>query len=307
MALLGRDTSVTGPFPKGVLLLETLKGQEELGRTYKFELGLLSKEPDLDPTDVLGKPLAVCIRLNTGKERFFHGIVTRFHKGGATQLHTRYMAEIRPMPSLFDFTSDCRIFNDPAQDALSIVKAVLAKRGLTDVESGSIQDHTYYAREFCVQYRESDLNFVQRLLEEEGIYFFFKHEESKHTVVFADSITAHETVDGYESILYTAKERRVAGSEEHFWGLKVQRGLSPRRPPGLRGSAPPPPRPRQPRFGQATAEDLLTGHEFEHYDYPGGLSKPEEAQQEATARTRVARVVHIGIDVEGRSEKHRVV
>ncbi len=139
MALLGRDTSVTGPFPKGVLLLETLKGQEELGRPYKFELGLLSKEPDLDPADVLGKPLAVCIQLNTGKERFFHGIVTRFHKGGATQLHTRYAAEIRPMLSLFDFTSDCRIFNDPAQDALSIVKAVLAKRGLTDVESGAIQ------------------------------------------------------------------------------------------------------------------------------------------------------------------------
>ena len=299
MALLGRDTSVTGPFPKGVLLLETLKGQEELGRPYKFDLGLLSKEPDLDPADVLGKPLAVCIQLGTGKERFFHGIVTRFSKGGATQLHTRYAAEIRPMLSLFDFAFDCRIFNDSAQDALSIVKAVLAKRGLTNVESGSIQDHTYYAREFCVQYRESDLNFVQRLLEEEGIYFLFKHEESKHTLVFADSITAHETADGYESILYTAKERRVAGSEEHFWGLQVRRALYPGRHTVLSGYDPTQMRPRQPRFGQATAEDLVTGHEFEHYDSPGGLSKPEEAQQEATARTRVGRVVHTGIDVEG--------
>src|ERR1017187_215632 len=299
MALLGRDTSVTGPFPKGVLLLETLKGQEELGRPYKFDLGLLSKEPDLDPADVLGKPLAVCIQLGTGKERFFHGIVTRFSKGGATQLHTRYAAEIRPMLSLFDFAFDCRIFNDSAQDALSIVKAVLAKRGLTNVESGSIQDHTYYAREFCVQYRESDLNFVQRLLEEEGIYFLFKHEESKHTLVFADSITAHETADGYESILYTAKERRVAGSQEHFWGLQVRRALYPGRHTVLSGYDPTQMRPRQPRFGQATAEDLVTGHEFEHYDSPGGLSKPEEAQQEATARTRVGRVVHTGIDVEG--------
>ncbi len=299
MALLGRDTWVTGPFPKGVLLLETLKGREELGRPYKFELGLLSKEPDLDPADVLGKPLAVCIQLNTGKERFFHGIVTGFHKGGATQLHTRYAAELRPMLSLFDFTSDCRIFNDPAQDALSIVKAVLAKRGLTNVESGSIQDHTYYAREFCVQYRESDLNFVQRLLEEEGIYYFFRHEEAKHTLVFADSITAHETADGYESILYTAKERRVAGSEEHFWGLKVRRALYSGRHTVLSGYDPTQRRPRQPRFGQATAEDLVTGHEFEHYDSPGGLSKPEEAQQEATARTRVGRVLRTGIDVEG--------
>ena len=299
MALLGRDTSVTGPFPKGVLLLETLKGQEELGRPYKFDLGLLSKEPDLDPADVLGKPLAVCIQLGTGKERFFHGIVTRFSKGGATQLYTRYAAEIRPRLSLLDFAADCRIFNDPAQDALSIVKTVLAKHGLPDVESGSIQDHAYRTREFCVQYRESDLRFVQRLLEEEGIYYFFRHEETKHTLVFADSITAHETADGYESILYTAKERRVAGSEEHFWGLVVRRGLYPGRHTVLSAYDPTQMRPRLPRFGRDTSEDLLTGHEFEHYDYPGGLSKPEEAQQEATARTRVARVVHIGIDVEG--------
>jgi type VI secretion system secreted protein VgrG len=92
MALLGRDTSVTGPFPKGVLLLETLFGTEALGRPYKFDLSLLSKEPDLDPNDVLGKPLAVGIQLGTGEERFFHGIATKFLKKGTTQLHTRYAA-----------------------------------------------------------------------------------------------------------------------------------------------------------------------------------------------------------------------
>jgi type VI secretion system secreted protein VgrG len=299
MALLGRDTSVRGPFPTGVLLLETLRGQEALGRPYRFELGLLSKEPNLDPDDLLGQPLAVGIQLNTGKERFFHGIVTGFHKGGATQLHTRYAVELRPVLSLFDHTFDCRVFNDPAQDALSIVKSVLAKRGLGDVESGSIQDHVYRAREFCVQYRESDLNFVQRLLEEEGIYYFFKHEESKHTLVLADSITGHETADGCESILYTAKERRVAGSEEHFWGMKVRRGLYPGRHTVLSGYDPTALRPRQPQFGRGTSEDLVTGYPFEHYDYPGGLFAPEEAQQEATVRSQVRRVDHTIIEVEG--------
>ncbi len=299
MALLGRDTSVTGPFPKGVLLLETLRGHEALGRTYRFELGLLSKEPNLDPDDVLGKPLAVVIQLNTGKERFFHGLVTRFHKGGATQLHTRYAAELRPMLSLFDHTFDCRIFNGSAQDALSIVKAVLAKRGLGDVESGAIQDHPYRAREYCVQYRESDLNFVQRLLEEEGIYYFFKHEESKHTLVLADSITAHETADGYESILYTAKERRVAGAEEHFWGMKVRRALYPGRHTVFGGYDPTALRPRQLQLGRGTSEDLVTGYPFEHYDYPGGLFNPQEAQQEAAVRAQAGRADHTVIEVEG--------
>jgi type VI secretion system secreted protein VgrG len=282
-----------------VLLLETLRGHEALGRPYRFELTLLSSEPNLDPDDVLGKPLAVVIQLNTGQERFFHGIVTDFFKGGATQLHTRYAAELRPQLSLFDHTSDCRIFNDPSQDALSIVKAVLAKRGLTDVESGSIKDHAYRAREYCVQYRESDLRFVQRLLEEEGIYYFFKHEEAKHTLVLVDSITGHETANGYKSILYTPEERRAAGAEEHFWGMKVRRALYPGRHAVLSGYDPTQMRPRQLQFGRGTSEDLVTGYEFEHYDSPGGLSIPEETQQEATVRTQAGRVDHTLTEVEG--------
>jgi len=299
MALLGRDTSVTGPFPKGVLLLETLQGHEALGRPYKFQLGLLSQEPNLDPDDVLGKPLAVGIKLNNGDDRFFHGIVTDFSKLGTTHLHTRYAAELRPALSLLGYTFDCRVFNDPAQDALGIVTAVLAKRGLTDLESGAIKDHPYRSREFCVQYRESDLRFMQRLLEEEGIYYFFKHEESKHTLVLADSFTGHQTVSGYESILYTPKERQAAGAEEHFWGMKVRRALYPGRHTVLSGYAPTAMRPRQPRFGRATSEDLVTAYPFEHYDAPGGLSNPEEAQQETTVRSQARRVLHTSIEVEG--------
>jgi type VI secretion system secreted protein VgrG len=299
MALLGRDTAVTGPFPKGVLLLETLTGQETLGRPYRFELGLLSKETDLDPDDVLGKPLAVGITLNSGEDRFFHGIVTRFLKIGATQLYTRYAVELRPTLSLLDHTFDCRIFNDPSQNALTIVTAVLAKRGLTDVESGSIRDHPYRARQFCVQYQESDLKFVQRLLEEEGIYYFFRHEEDKHTLVLADSITAHETATGYESILYTAKEQQAAGAEEHFWGMKVRRSTYHGRQTVLSGYDPTKMRPKQPQFGRATSEDLVTGYPLEHYDHPGGLCDPEEAQQVATLRTQAARVIHTTIEVDG--------
>jgi len=299
MPLLGRDTSVTGPFPKGVLLLEILNGLEVLGRPYKFQLGLLSKEPSLQPEDVIGKPLAVGIRLVTGEERYFHGIVTDFAKVGTTHLHTRYVAKLRSMLSLFDHTLDCRIFNDPAQDALAIITTVLAQRGLTDVESGAIKDHAYRKRDYCVQYRESDLRFVQRLLEEEGIYYFFKHEETKHTLVFADSITGHETVAGYESILYTPEERRVAGSEEHVWNMKVRKQLYAGRHTVLSGYDPTAMRPRQQQFGRATSEDLVTAYPFEHYDAPGGLSVPEEAQQEADLRGQSSRVIHTTIEVEG--------
>jgi type VI secretion system secreted protein VgrG len=299
MPLLGRDTSVTGPFPKGVLLLETLQGQEALGQPYKLQLGLLSQEPSLAPEDVIGKPLAVGIQLVSGEERFFHGIVTDFAKVGTTHLHTRYLVQLRSTLSLLDYTLDCRIFNEPSQDALAIITAVLAQRGFTDVESGAIKDHPYRKRDYCVQYRESDLRFVQRLLEEEGIYYFFKHEETKHTLVFADSITGHETVPGYESILYTPEERRVAGSEEHFWNMKVRKQLYTGRHTVLTGYDPTAMRPRQQQFGRATSEDLVTAYPFEHYDAPGGLSVPEEAQQEADLRGQSSRVIHTTIEVEG--------
>ena len=247
MPLLGRDTWVSGPFPKGVLLLETLHGQEALGRPYNFQLGLLSKDPAIEAKAVLGKPLAVGIKLDTGGERFFHGIVTRFDKVGTARLHTRYQAELTPQLWVLAHTGDCRIFNQPGQDALGIVTAVLAKRGLTDVESGALSDHTFRAREYCVQYRESDFHFVQRLLEEEGIYYFFRHEEAKHTLVLADSLTGHDTVDGYPSILYTSKETELVVTEEHFWELKVRKAVYPARHTVLAGYDATKVRPKQDR------------------------------------------------------------
>jgi type VI secretion system secreted protein VgrG len=299
MALLGRDTSVSGPFPKGVLLLETLEGREALGVPYVFQLGLLCRNSSIDPDEVLGQPLAVGIKLGSGEERFFHGIVTKFSKTGTTRLHTRYSATLSPLLSEFDDTFDCRVFNDAAQDAVSIATAVLAQRGLTDVESGSIEDHVYRAREYCVQYRESDLHFVQRLLEEEGIYYFFRHEEAKHTLVLADSIIGHETVQGYETVLYAPKERRVAGAEEHLWGMQVRKALYPGRHTVLAGYDPAENRPKQLQIGDAASDEAAPGSEFEHYDYPGGLFDPEEARQEASMRAQVSCVENTVIEVEG--------
>jgi type VI secretion system secreted protein VgrG len=298
MPLLGRDTWVSGPLPKGVLLLETLQGREALGAPYVFELGLLSQDANIDPDDVLGMPLAVGIKLSSGKERFFHGLVTDFCKTGVTHRYTRYSAKLRPLLGEFDHTCDCRVFNDPTQDALAIVKAVLAKRGLTAVESDSIAEHAYRAREYCVQYRESDLHFVQRLLEEEGLYYFFRHEQAEHTLVLADSTTGHKTVDGYETVVCRPKEGQNE-TDEHFWGLKVKRGLYPGRHTVLSGYDPTRIRPKQLQFGRDTSEDLVTAYPFEHYDYPGGLFDAEEAQQEAAVRTQVGSVANTLIEVEG--------
>ena len=299
MALLGSDTTVTGPFPAGDLLLETLSGTEELGEPYTFQLGLLSDDHNIDPDDVLGQPLAVGIKLGNGETRYFHGIVTSFAKSGSTRLHTRYAARLVPLLSQFQYTSDCRVFNEPGQDVVSIATSVLGDRGLSDLESGSIKDHVFREREYCVQYQESDLHFVERLLEEEGIYYFFRHEEGRHTMVLADSVTAHETVDGYESVLYTPKERQAAGTEEHFWGMTVRQGLYPGRHTVLSGYDPTELRRKQPVFGEEPSADEAPGAKFEHYDYPGGLYNPAEAGNEATLLMQSDRVERTLIEVQG--------
>jgi type VI secretion system secreted protein VgrG len=299
MPLLGRDTWVKAPSCEGILLLETMSGMEELGVPYVFQLGLLSENPSIDPDEVLGKPLAVGVRLATGGWRCFHGMVTSFAKTGATRLHTRYTARLNPFLSEFAYTSDCRVFNETGQNVVSIATSVLAEDGLFDLEASSIKDHVFREREYCVQYNESDLHFVARLLEEEGIYYFFRHEEGKHVMVLADAITAHDTVTGYERIPYAPKERQVAGAEEHFWGMTVRKGLYPGRHTVLRGYDPTELRPGHPQFGKEASGELEPGAQFEHYDNPGGLFDPREADSEAEIRVQADRVEHTIIEVEG--------
>ena len=299
MPLFGRDTWVTGPFPRGVLLLESLSGGEALGRLFGFELGLLSSESTIDADAVLGKPMAVGMRLDSGDERFFHGLVTSFRKVGATQLHTRYQVVLRPRMRLLGHASDCRIFNQAGQTALDIVTAVLAERGVTDVDAGALSAHAYRRREYCVQYRESDLNFVERLLEDEGIYCFFKHAQAKHILVLADSIAAHEKATGYASVPYFQEARHSAGSEEHFWNLHARRSLYPGRHTVLTGYHPTELRRKQPEFGRSTSEELVAGYEFEHYDDAGALTEPAETQDEANRRRLICAAANRTIEVDG--------
>ena len=299
MPLLGRDTLVIGPIAAGPLLLETFQGTETLGIPYRYDLTLLSDDPNIPVGEVLGQPLSVRITLQPGHYRYFQGIVTYFAKTGFAMHHARYRVVINPNLALFDYARDCRVINEEGQTALSIVTDFLAQRGYTDVESGSIKDHVYLKREYCLQYRETDLNFIQRLLEEEGIYYFFKHEDAKQTLVLADSVTAHAKVPGYESILYVPKEHKMSRDEEHFWSLTVAGSLYAGDYTVVRGYDYTKVRAQQVQFGKKSSPDEQPGADFEDYDYPGGLSEEAEAKEEALVRMQTDLVANTIIEVEG--------
>jgi type VI secretion system secreted protein VgrG len=296
MALLGRDIQITGPLPDGALLLETFQGRETLGLPFRYDLTLLADDANLAADKVLGQMLTLHVKLDTGDTRFFTGVVTYFAKVGMAMTHTRYRAVLQPLLKVFDYTRDCRIFFD--LKASDIATDVLAQRGYSDVEAGHLQGD-YRRREFTVQYRESDLNFVQRLLEEDGIYYFFKHEQDKHTLVMADSTSAHAKVSGYEEILYLPKQRKQAREEEHFWSLSMAGSLYPGKFSVLRGYDYTKPRPHSPQIEQSSSSLAQPGGSFEAYDYPGGLSEKPDAEAEAHVRLEGAQVANTEIEVEG--------
>ena len=120
--------------------------------------------------------------LASGDHRFFHGIVSRFSQFGREEKLIVYRMEIVPAFWFLTLTSDCKIFQN--KSALDIVKDVLSANGVSDLEVRC--NKSYPTREFCVQYRETHFDFVSRLLEEEGIFYFFDHADGKHTLVLSD-------------------------------------------------------------------------------------------------------------------------
>lgn len=209
-----REVSVKSALADDVLLFRSMTCSEALGRIYTYRLELLSTKGDIKIADVLGTSMTVVLDLPEGGERYFNGIVTRFAYRGWRDGKASYEAVLQPALWLLTRSSNCRIFQD--QSAIDIVKAVCndaAYGGLIALDVGSLSG-TPAARTYCVQYRESDFNFVCRLLEEEGIYYYFTHQDGAHTMVLADSYGAHTPAAGYATVQFRDEDQHRDPLEE---------------------------------------------------------------------------------------------
>lgn len=202
------------------LLIRGMTGNEELGRPFSYQLELLSEDDSIEGSSVLGKGMTVKISLADESDRCIHGLCTSFAHVGRVGRYARYEAQLRPWVWLLSHSSDCRIFqNETIPD---IIKAIFRDHGFSDLEDALTE--TYKPLEYVVQYRETALNFVTRLMEASGIYYFFKHETGKHTLVLADSQTAHKPAKGCEEIPYYPPDPRYAKENDHFdeWHVEEQ-------------------------------------------------------------------------------------
>ncbi len=168
--------------------MTAFSGVEEISRPFSYQLEMISDNNAIQPAQIVGKPVGFGVRLADGTPRHFHGIVSRFSAGDEDRKGRRnYQAEVVPWLWLLTRMSDCRIFQD--KTAPDIIKQIFQDAGFTDFQLQLKGQHP--SRTYCVQYRETDFNFVSRLMEEEGIFYFFKHEESKHVLVLADDKGAY--------------------------------------------------------------------------------------------------------------------
>lgn len=213
------------PLGEDVLLLAGFQGPDGLSTLFSYELSMISETHDISFEDIVGKNVTVAVRLAKGKNRFFNGIISRFSQGrggaetGNDPRFSYYTATMVPWFWLLTKTADSRIFQKLSVP--DIINKIFGEMGLTDYK---IQAQGCQPREYCVQYRETDFNFISRLLEEEGIYYYFEHENGKHTMVMADSPTGHKKCPEQSSARYQIS---VGGKieEDTIKGLEVMKEI----------------------------------------------------------------------------------
>lgn len=224
-----RYIALQTPLGKDVLLLSNFSGSEGLSQLFSFDLDLLSENHNIDFKEIIGKGVVVKLVTSGGSMRNFHGLISRFsHSGGGGELtendqFSNYSATMVPWFWLLKHTSDCRIFQE--KSVPDIVEAIFNEKGLNDYKLKLSK--TYSKRTYCVQYRETDFNFISRLLEEEGIYYFFEHEEKKHTLVIADSPGEHAPCPFQDKVNFQIATGGGWFDEDVVTGIEIEQEIRP--------------------------------------------------------------------------------
>jgi type VI secretion system secreted protein VgrG len=210
-----RAMKVTTPLGPDTLLVVGLTGHEGLSQLFSFQLDLLAENTkDIAFDKLLGQPVSVSLAMPGGKTRTFNGICSRFSQGGRDNTFTAYRLEMVPALWLLTRRAQSRIFQQ-----LSVPD--ILKKVLTGLDVSWEIQGTFQPRDYCVQYRETDFNFASRLMEEEGIYYFFKHEGG-HKLVVANTPQSHPDLSQGAKLIYDELTGGKRPEDRIFSWEKVQ-------------------------------------------------------------------------------------
>jgi len=272
-----RFAFVTCPLGENTLLFHQMTGHEEMGRLFEYEIELLSEQQHMDINQVLGQPMTLTLELPQKNKRDYHGYVTQFRQHGTLGDLFRYRAVLRPWLWFLTRHSHCRIFQELSIP--DILKQVFQTHGFSDVELNLSQ--SYPVRDYCVQYRETDFNFVSRLMEQEGMYYFFTHQPSKHTLVIADSVNTYQLIPDYDKIEFFPEENVEQREVEHIfqWDThhEMQAGSYTLNDFDFK-------KPQADLFTKFAAQKAHHYADGEYYDYPGNYTEVNVGETYATTR-----------------------
>jgi type VI secretion system secreted protein VgrG len=210
-----RPMKVTTPLGPDTLLLIGFTGQEGLSQLFHYQLDLLAENSkDIAFDKLLGQPITVSLNLPGGKTRSFAGICSSLAQGARDTTFTSYRLEMVPAFWLLTRKAQSRIFQQISVP--DILKKVLDGLDVTWEIQG-----TFEKRDYCVQYRETDFNFASRLMEEEGIYYFFKHEGG-HKMVVANTPQSHPDMPFASKLIFDAETGGNRPEDRVYSWEKVQ-------------------------------------------------------------------------------------
>lgn len=283
-----RQIRLTTPFGKDVALISRLSGSERLSEPFQYDVSVLSEDGALDPDKVLGHPVTVTCGLPTGgAERHFHGLVSEFTQLGYGERHHEYRLTLRPWFWFLTRTADCCVFQDLT--VVEIFQKVAKDKGFSDFRTDLAA--TYAKRPYCVQYRETAFNFLSRLLEQEGIYYYFVHAKDKHTMVLVDDSAKHAETAGYDKVPYYPPTLSAAQRKrDHLTSWTFVRSVQPGKYATTDFD-----------FKKSTTSLLDTNEvtrkhaqaAFEIYDYPAEATAMKDADDSALVAAESARIAKI--------------
>jgi type VI secretion system secreted protein VgrG len=203
-------------FETSALAAETLQvvdfvGQDDISQIFRFDLNLVSNDAEIAFADVINKP-ATFTMMRGDEPVKIHGLIADFQQGGCTADWVAYRATLVPRIWLLALNYQSRVFQNMKVE--DIITQILKDAGFSSDDFRFSLKASYKPREYCVQYRETDLNFISRLMEFEGMYFFFEHGDDKETMVIVDDRSENPMIEGESAISYSTGGGLVAENEQ---------------------------------------------------------------------------------------------
>ncbi len=184
-----RLLSLQTPLGKDTILPTDFSAKEGLSELFDFKISAVSNQQNILPDQILGKSVTLSIARPKSNPRIFNGIVTTFSASYAVVSNLRaYQLTLRPKAWLLTKTSDCKIFQN--KTVLQITDSIFSENQITNYKKQGITG-SHPSRDYCVQYQETDFEFLCRIWAEEGIYFYFDHQNNEHTLVLSDSVNGY--------------------------------------------------------------------------------------------------------------------